>query len=280
IIFTHLPRSGGTTLDSYISKEYSPYEMFHFYVRKKAGNIREAMEEFTALPQDKKQQLKLLVGHTSFGIHRFFDRFTYITLFRDPIERLVSYYFHVLNNDEHYLHNIVMTNRMKLDDFVCSGISTEFDNDQTRQLAGVENVPFGKCTQEMLDEAKRNFEENYTVFGITERFDESLMLFSETFGLSYPFYKVLNVTRKKMAVRDISGKTLEAIREVNRFDLHLHRFAMEKFNALINQQDSSFQQRVERFKKLNGLMQKFGKPEKDGLALSLWNVYLRLKRTR
>lgn len=280
IIFTHLPRSGGTTLDSYMSKEYKNHEMFHFYVRKKAGNTSDAMAEFNALSQEQKKQLKLLVGHTSFGIHQHFDRFTYITLFREPIERLVSYYFHILKNNEHYLHNITMTNRLKLNDLVCNAISTEFDNDQTRQLAGVKNVPFGQCTQEMLDTAKHNLMEYYKIFGITERFDESVMLFKNFFGWNLPFYIRLNTTARKQSVQDIPAKILDEVRKINHLDIQLYHFAREKFQELIAKQDNSFHLQLKRFKSLNGRMQKSGKPGKESLLFLLWNTYLRLKKLK
>lgn len=159
-----------------IGRQYKKSEVFPFYVRLKGGTTREALDEFIAQPAAHQRRLKVLGGHVNFGLHRYFDNYTYLTLFRDPVKRIVSLYSMALSDPRYYLHNIVITNRMKLKDFVSSGLSPELNNGQTRMIAGAENVKFGECTDAMLTLAKKNFDTFYPVFGITERYDESVLL--------------------------------------------------------------------------------------------------------
>lgn len=49
-------------------------------------------------------------------------------------------------------------------------------------MSGVEkSVPFGKVTREMLEQAKENLMCHFKVIGLTERFDESMMLLRKDF---------------------------------------------------------------------------------------------------
>lgn len=275
IIFTHVPRSAGTTLVHIMKQRFSEDEQFFFYVREKAGNIREAMSEFEELPQEKRQKLKLLQGHTSFGIHRNFPSHTYVTLLRDPVERIISYYYYILRLPDHYLHKVVLNSKMKLADFVTSGLSAELDNIQTRQLSGIHPGDNGKCNRQMLETAKANLLSHYAVFGITERFDETLILMKNQFGWKFPFYTPMNTISDKPVKNQLSAETLQLIREVNAFDMELYEFAQERFGAIIDSQNGAFHKDLERFRKYNRLLQKISKPSTGNIGLNAWKLYVK-----
>src|SRR5437667_105406 len=72
-----------------------------------------------------------------------------------------------------------------------AGIALGFcsDNDQTRQLAGKCGIPKARTSaEEMLRIAKRNLTEHFTVVGVTEKFDRSLLLMKRCLGWGRPFY--------------------------------------------------------------------------------------------
>jgi hypothetical protein len=275
IIFTHIPRSGGTTLARILETQYRSDEQFLFYVREKGGNTDEALTEFAGLPDERRKKLKLLFGHTSFGIHEGYESYTYITLLRDPVERAVSYYYYIITQPGHYLHEMVLRNRMRLEDFVASGMSTELDNIQTRQISGVKDVRYGKCTATMLDSAKLNLVRQYAICGITERFDESVLLMKRLFGWEYPFYLKRNVISAKPPIKEIPESTVEMIKRSNDLDVQLYQFALARFQASIAEQDRSFHHELEAFRKYNGVL---GRHYLGKSMLFVWNQFVMLRR--
>jgi hypothetical protein len=276
VIFTHIPRSGGTTLARILEKQYSRGEQFFFYVRQKGGNTDEALAEFAGLSCERRRRLKLLFGHTSFGIHEGYEHYTYITLLRDPVERAISYYYYVITQPGHYLHDMVLRDRMRLEDFVASGMSTELDNIQTRQISGVKDIRYGKCSVKILESAKLNLVRQYAICGITERFDESVILMKRLLGWDYPFYLKRNVISAKPSMAEVPESTVRTIKRINHLDTQLYQFALAKFQATIDEQDGSFRRELEVFRKYNGVL---GRHDLGKSALFFWNQYVTLRRS-
>ena len=70
IIFTHTSRTGGGCLMQVLRRQYKRSQVCPFYVKSKGGSTQEALEEFIALPAERKQRFKVLGGHVHFGLHR------------------------------------------------------------------------------------------------------------------------------------------------------------------------------------------------------------------
>jgi hypothetical protein len=143
---------------------------------------------------------------------------------------------------------------MSLEDYVRSGIALETDNSQIRALSGDRAAAFGGCTPEMLAQAKRNIEAHFTVTGLTERFDESLILLKRAFGWSNVHYVRANVSPRKDPV---PPGALRAIEEQNALDLELYRWATERFDAAIAA-DAGFADEYARFRRSNALYRPWG----------------------
>jgi hypothetical protein len=278
IIFTHVPRSAGTTLITIMERQYRRDEHFYFYVREKFGNTDEALEEFARFPEERRGRLKVVQGHMGFGLHRHFDRHTYVALFREPVARIVSYYYYILKEPSHYLHNIVIGNRMRLEEFVTGGLSTELDNALTRQISGVSGVPYGGCTEKMLETAKLNLIRQYAVAGLTERFDETALLMKRLFGWSYPLYTRRNVIKNKPVREQLPESTVKLIEQANALDVALYGFAKKRFEVLVAEQDESFAEELAKLKKYNGWVQRLSHPRVGDVGLAAWALYLRLAR--
>lgn len=252
IIFIHIPKAAGTTLKHIIERQYRRSEIFS--IREKLAG--KSLEEFRQLPDEVKRPLKIVKGHINFGVHDALPQAsTYITVIRDPIERICSHYYYVLRMANHYLHDQVVAQQMSLKDYVCSGISLELDNCQTRVLASGEagGVPFGECSTETLELAKQHLQEHFAVVGIAERFDETLVLLKELFGWSMPFYARLNVTQNRPKLRSLPDADLAAIRQQNQIDLELYRFANQLLDEQIQQHVKFFKLKLYTFKILNRL---------------------------
>jgi len=247
IIFMHLHRTGGTTFTRLLDRFYGPKETYAIDGR----HFQDSVKEFIGLPEEQRKKYRLIKGHLFWGLHRhLLHHATYLTFLRQPLERAVSQYqFHL-----HPRCLYPIPPDMTLREFLESGIFISSDNGMTRFVAGKdrEEVQYGKCTRDMLELAKFNLRRDFLAVGITECFDESLLLFKRLLNWRQdPLYQRLNVNRKKPA-RFILGKEDERVlRHYNRYDLELYDFARAWFEERIRQEGQDFQREVTRFRRAN-----------------------------
>jgi len=244
IIFLHLPKTAGTTLARIIDRQYDSIAILSLY-----GSM--LGEELATIPQNQMDRLRIVTGHLYFGAHAFSSRpGTYVTMLREPIDRVISHYYFVRHEPSNYLYDLAR--KMSLKEFVESCGKQEPNNDQTRLLAGRgHTVRFGICSDEMLDIAKRNLTEHFAVVGISEEFDRSLILMKRILGWRNPFYSKQNVGQHRPRKEDIPLETLRVIETHNTLDIELYRYAKELFQEEIRVQGESFDLETQRFRKLN-----------------------------
>ena len=144
---------------------------------------------------------------------------------------------------------------MSLADYVRSGIALEMDNSQTRAIAGDVGTPYGQCTEEMLETARRNLAEHFSWVGVTERFDESIVLLRRTFGWSDVRYMNANVAR---SATPPSESDLALIEEMNSLDMALYRDACLAFDKRIEAEEG-FAEELEQLRRANERYKRWGK---------------------
>jgi hypothetical protein len=255
LIFLHIPKTAGVNLRQIIRHQYGPENVCvpepsgdpadSPYLRSLTSGTdlpwkdlpgydpnRPPVHELTKLTATQLRRLRAVMGHVWFGLHEALPRpATYLTLLRDPVERVLSiYYYHAAS------HGL----RVGVEEYLRTARDFEIDNAQTRYLCGrIEGVDvrFTECTPEMLERAKRNLRGHFSVVGITERFDESLLLMGRTYGWHLPGYHVYNVNPRRPRGRKVSQRIRERIAEHNRFDAQLYAFANELFEDLLAAQD-------------------------------------------
>jgi hypothetical protein len=91
----------------------------------------------------------------------------------------------------------------------------------------------------MLDEAKRNVEEQFSVVGLTERFDESVVLLGQAFGWQNLVYEPVNVWESPPPA-ELPPETLRRIEDENWLDRELYEFAKQRFARLVEGQGDDF----------------------------------------
>lgn len=260
LIFVHIPKTAGSTLEQILLRQYRAAEIYPFIEVEDYAQV-------TALPPEQKTRFKLFQGHMPYGLHRFLEQpARYITLLRNPVQVALSSYFYFEMGYRRAVSSQstpVMT--PTVDDMSQSKMRSMFDNLQTRHLSGKTWVKFGTCTQEMLETAQANLARDFS-FGLVERFDESVVSLSKIFGWRAPYYIKTNVSRKRPELERIAPDALAWLQELNCFDFQLYQFAEQLFDAQISRLDAPMAEMVERYR-ANNL--KYG---------SLFDTWSRVKR--
>jgi hypothetical protein len=120
------------------------------------------------------------------------------------------------------------------------------DNGQVRTLTchGGE-AEFGDCTQTDLTEAKHNLETYFAVVGISERFDETLVLMKRELGWpGYPLFRKANVTRDRPSLDGVSHAAMKAIEKYNSLDCELFEWAKNRFEERLASQRAAVQKQL------------------------------------
>lgn len=246
LIFMHIPKTGGTTLDQVLNREARGNVYWL------SGGARNAMQRLADMPRDEALSFDLYAGHLPWGLHTVIPSpCRYISMLRDPVERLVSHYYHVHGEPEHHSYKQVVEGGMSLLDFVSSDISVEIGNLQTRYFAGLEphDIPLGQLTDEIYDLAIQHIEEDFAAIGVQEYFDHSLLLFGEVLGWKHkPFYTSKRVNTERPRRREIADDVRRIAAERNSFDLKLHTWAVERVRKAIDERGAEFLDRLASFR--------------------------------
>ncbi len=256
LIFLHIPKSGGTTLHGIIERQYPADRIYTVDGR----DVRASLAAFKALPEEARRRLQVLKGHMAFGLHAWLPQpSTYITLLRHPVERAISHYYHIRRTPHHTHYETVVGQDMSLHEFILAGVSRLVDNGQVRALAAAEEVPYGHCTTALLERAIAHIEDYFTLVGLTERFDETLVLLRRAFGWRVTAYRARNVGRNRPPTTEVPAATLELITELNELDLRLYAYAVERFAEAMTAYGPDFATAVARFRRGNTLRGYYGR---------------------
>ncbi|MGH9890431.1 MAG: hypothetical protein ACREA0_00285 [bacterium] len=248
LVFLHIPKTAGQTLHFSLLRSYPQRERIHLNILD-----RPLAEEMERIPLEERSRARLLWGHLPYGVHEHMPRHCeYITVLREPIDRVTSVFKYILRNPNHVLHDRVVGSELGLDEYIESGIDEgQTENSQTRQLSGRQ---FGALDREALAEAKRNLE-GFLVVGLTEYFEETFALLRRSLRLRIPFYVTSNVSPPFA----VSERAVELIRERNELDLELYAFACELFFEEVRRQDRSFGFAVSMYRAMRPLSRAAGR---------------------
>ena len=251
VIFVHVPRTAGTTLHWIIDRQYSRGS--DYWLRRGSPEL----EDLKRMSAARRAEIRMLRGHFPFGVHEHIPGpATYFTVLREPIERVVSFYYYVRRRRQHPDHEAILADGITLQQYVESRVTLETNNFTTRQVSGNwRSGPGPPCTEETLALAKRILAERFAVVGLTERFDETVLLLKRRFGWRNVFYQRHNVTSARPAPASLPAEALAVLREHNQLDLDLYAFAQELFDRQVDAQGPEFAGAVRRFRIVNRQLQ-------------------------
>lgn len=253
VIFLHIPKTAGTTMHSIFEKQYPPAALYSTYP---ANHPHGSLEEYAALPPERKAEIRVLLGHFSYGVHEMVPApYVYITILREPIDRMISNFYHIKRDPNHGLYELVSSGQMDMKAYVEHMVyDLTMDNEQTRMFAGNwDGRGHGPCTDSMLETAKANLRDHFSVVGVTNRFDETYLLSKRLLGWSHRFYTSRNVTKNRPRKEDLPPSDLALLEKYNHFDSQLYRYAQALLQEQIAQQGPDFARELRLYRLLNAL---------------------------
>ncbi len=201
-------------------------------------------------PDEEKRRIRLVKGHIWFGLHAHLPGpFTYVTVLRDPVERVASLYHYIRNTHRHFAKERIAD--LSLSEFARSefsrSLTSELANHQTRVIAGWERTRAESPA--MLEQARENIVNHFAVAGVHERFDEALVLLRRRLGLRSVVHVPLNVGDSEKHGPPTSSD-VEAILERNELDGQLYRFVRDRFGDAVAAEDpGDFAAELARFRR-------------------------------
>ncbi len=229
LIFVHLYKTGGTTLNRIIEWEYKLHRIYSV----EPTWWQWSYQKITRWSPPRLARMDVFKGHMPFGLHNLLPRpARYITVLREPVERAISDYYFARRFRPHRHHRAAL--RMTFEEYF---LEKHEHNLQSRILAGPrpdsrELFP-SVCNPAILARARENLTRRFIVVGLTERFEETLALLKIALGWRVKRFRSFRVAGNRIPRRQIPPSTLALIRESERFDLSLYGYAETLFEKAI-----------------------------------------------
>ena len=247
LIFLHIPKAGGTTLNSILGNQYGRRNRIFI------NGIQDGIDKVQNIKVNEFKRTTVFTGHMAFGLHEYLPgRSKYITYIRSPVDRVISIYKYIHRNPEHPLHNKFIDENISLQTFVTSEFDRDTENGQTKLIAGIKANGHEKG---LLEIALDNINKYFVYVGIMEMFDESLLLMARYLHWSNYVYFKQNVSNSKYGTFQVDNSVIQLIKEKNLLDLELYSIFKKKLMNDCKTEGKTFYKDLTHFQKCNTLFQ-------------------------
>ena len=229
IIYIHIPKTGGTSFHNSLAQNYAKERRYHV----NGMSPRKDINNFLELPASEAVKYDLVYGHLAYGIHQpIADDYRYLSIIREPVSRVVSYYNYAKRSKHHYLHQQIRD--MSFTEFINSDITSELKNGQLRLLASDSGHDFkGDITAEHLQMVLNRQDQGTLVLGDIKKLDEFIVYLQCTLFPDFDFrYITRNATRSGLNKSGISETDLKKVREMNALDIALYDEVIDRAKSL------------------------------------------------
>ena len=224
ILISHIPKTAGSSLRMAVSKSC---DYVGWIDNGELSLLRPDLE--FCLNFKKTAPPSVLIGHFSYGVHRFLGlEPRYVTCMRVPEERIISFYrYHKCRADSPFFEAI--NSGLSLKNFL-EQIETETTNNHAcRMVAGIPPDAGLFIDEEwLLDLAIYNIERHYLIVGSLERIDLFYRKLFLMMGWSELPMPRENISKGPNIHCD--AETMRVIQKRNRLDIKLYEYVSKKFS--------------------------------------------------
>ena len=233
VIFYHIPKTAGSSFLSAATTSFPASELYLIDGTQK-GNAK-SIERFKSLSQHKRDRIKFLVGHNSWGLDCYFSHpCAYIGFLRDPFKRIISEYYHLIRKPAyHEGRKKFKAAGYTLQEYFDKGHLYWGHNLYVKMLIGRRDPDY-QVTQEDYNQAVELLDTRFACVGITERFDESLLLFNRVLGWNIARYARRNVADNYSAAELDTVRLSEVCRQLYSYDILLYERVRQRFDEQLN----------------------------------------------
>lgn len=220
MIFIHIPKTGGTTINAAMNGTY--------WQTKPGFNYRHILSDKSSNSGD----IFLNKNRDKYKNERIF------MMLRHPVDRLVSEYYFITNRNE--FTDLIKSKPKSFEEYIKS---PQTQNYVINFLKG--NRMYSTVRPSPADlESVINAIDNLPIYvGIFERFSESLSYFNQHLGIKWKKeIPIKRMTIRRPKIEDLSQELIELIKEKNALDLILYDYCFNQFKneSNLNKKEHNF----------------------------------------
>ena len=246
LVFIHLPKTGGTTLNHIFFGKFPREKIFHIL------NTLDC-ETFLQMSDEKRNEFDCITGHVPACIHNFISRpCRYIILLREPLERAISDYYFTLTYVKHRKYERYNRKKVTLEEHLQKNRHPTPDIIKLLLYPELELLPdipiiekwrgfksyimyFGSYKMnKMIEESKRKLRQDFFQVGVLDRFGEFIFLLSRRLKWDLPYYRIENRNSSRLraeARNTIDTEVLSHFYAASRVEYQLYEYACSLFAA-------------------------------------------------
>jgi len=225
LVFIHVPKAGGTTLNNILMKNY------RFRIDSYGENFfpRYYPDEFVSLVQEPiaedTRRPVYFTGHIDLDndLFRYMPvRYVAVTMLRDPVQRIVSHYRFHSTLQRSPLSAQIGNGALDVVDYFQrfrSTIPMQYEIFAPRKTGGVAVAEAGR-----VQEALENLESKVSHFGLQERYDAFVVVLRELLGIPDAFSQPLNKTPSDAA--PVTDDQIDRLRDLMPDELDFYHGAI------------------------------------------------------
>jgi len=243
-LFLHIQKTAGSLIVDLVRPAYGLKEVVS-HADYLSGWVNTGLNEIVDARGQSPENFssKLFVsGHFGFDFARplLRDRYSF-TFLRDPVERVLSYYYFCLTRDPQEYEIYRLTQTVTLDQFLMLGLENPpvkacIWNNQVWQLANGYGHLNGRnilsfSPEEMLELAIRHLDE-FSYIGFAETFEEDRDHVLKALGIVPPLEKIVSHANPgRPTAKDLPPSTLKLLEELTQLDRILYKEAWSQKEA-------------------------------------------------
>ncbi len=255
----HIPKNAGTTFESILSNNF--LEIVKIYNPKHNRFFTDV--EILAIDNFFSRSECVAAHHFALPVNYNNHKKEYklITFLRDPVSRANSFFNYTMMYKKDFFINYLNYPGKEINIYeYVKFVTSENTNVATEHKKIISNWQTYVFDRDLnIEAAKRRLIDEVYFAGITERFDESLLILKwllEKDGVKFSInYVSKNRTKKKYRNDIFIKKASDELKRLNALDYELYDFANKQLDHLILQYGDKFNRDLNKFKKNQSLYQ-------------------------